>query len=211
MAARRYRSGGPCALMFAVGLVFALAGCENVRANFMPLAPGNSWTYRVRIVVPTPADTGNAPRPVRETVRAPIRVKARRVLRSTSEADPTRRYTVEEPGGETTWSVFERTVMRSAGRTTTIVLQHPPFVGAGWMDSGPGGREVYCKVVAREDVRTPAGFFGDCIAVRREAKDRSSIVTQWFAPGVGIVKWRLARPGLPTVEWTLEEVELVAE
>ena len=44
--------------------------------------------------------------------------------------------------------------------------------------------------------------------MRREAEDRSSIVTQWFAPDVGLVKWQVARPTKPRVVWVLEKYEL---
>ncbi len=91
-----------------------------------------------------------------------------------------------------------------------MVLLHPPFVGSGWTDEGPAppgkraSQLIYCKVIAREAVETPAGWFFDCVVVRREAEDRSSVVTQWFAPGVGLVKWRVEQPGKTAVVWGLE-------
>ena len=35
------------------------------------------------------------------------------------------------------------------------------------------------------------------------AEDLSSRVTQWFAPDIGLVKWRVERPGRSAVEWQL--------
>ena len=43
---------------------------------------------------------------------------------------------------------------------------------------------------------------------RREAEDRSSIVTQWFTPDVGLLKWQVARPTKPMVVWMLEKYTL---
>ena len=114
------------------------------------------------------------------------------------------RYRVQEPGAVAIWTKDGRSVLRTFGGTVTTILQHPPFVGSGWTDRGPDGSLYYCTVAAREATETPAGTFPDCVVVRREAEDRSSVVTQWFAPGVGLVRWKVERPGRPTFEWRLE-------
>jgi len=189
------------------------AGCEDVRREFVPLATGNSWTYRVR-------SEG------RDLGRESIRVGGGLGRDSKGEGATAGRggrmrfYRVGEPGGGAVWGTDSRgrggTVVRSSGRSKSVVLVHPPFVGSGWRDEAPGprsarGQTVFCKVIAREAVETPAGWFFDCVVVRREAEDRSSIVTQWYAADVGLVKWRVEQPGKQTVEWALERYDLKYE
>lgn len=177
------------------------AGCENVRADFMPLAVGNSWTYRVT----------SGGRTIRtESRRVTEEFRRRSGLGALGRA---RRFRVEGPAGPADWLEDGGNVLcvRSGGAGPSIVLQHPPFVGTGWWDLGPAGRRVECKVVAREAVRTPAGWFFDCVVIRREAEDRSFTVKEWFAPDVGLVKRRVARPRRPPVEFALERYELAGQ
>ena len=117
-------------------------------------------------------------------------------------------FRVKEPGGFSVWMKDTGSVVRSGGRGSSVIFQHPPFVGTGWWDNSPGGGRVECKVVAREAVRTPAGWFFDCVVIRREAEDRSLVITQWFAPGMGLVKRRIERPGRAAVVSALEKYEL---
>jgi|GEM_PF-5547382 len=210
-------------------LALLSAGCEDVSVEFMPLAAGNTWIYRVRS---EGRDVG------REAirVRGPLGSGLGGLSSSSSDSDAgdaatrtmtrSRFFRVDEPGGPAIWGSSDRTVVRSSGDARSVVLLHPPFVGSGWQDETPEpgrsraggglasrlssrhGRTVYCKVIAREAVRTPAGWFFDCVVVRREAEDRSSVVTQWFAPGVGLVRWKVEQPGKPPVEWTLERYEI---
>lgn len=202
-------------------LVVLAAGCEDVRHDFLPLAPGNRWTYRVRSEGRTlGTESLRVGEELRPSFASPGGVRGLgeggrgRPLAGTR--DRTRRFRVEEPGADgsgrsraAVWAEDGGTVVRVAGAAATVILQHPPFVGTGWTDEAPDGSVVYVKVVAREAVKTPAGWFFDCVVVRREAENRSSVVTQWFAPDVGLVKWRVERPGTPAVEWLLQEYELV--
>ncbi len=114
---------------------------------------------------------------------------------------------MREPAAVAVWVKGEGGVFRILAGTVTTIIQYPPFVGFGWTDLGPRGERVYCKIVGREAVETPADWFFECIAVEREAEDLSSVVRQWFAPEVGLVKWRVERPGRPAVEWLLERYE----
>ncbi len=202
------------------------AGCEDVRHDFFPLAAGNSWVYRVKS---EGRDLG------RESIRVTGKLsgdveREAEVDGGALPAPPPRRgrrggqggratfFRVSEPGGGAIWGSDRGTIVRSSGAARSVVLMHPPFVGTGWTDEGPAprgarrsGRLVYCKVVAREAAETPAGWFFDCVVVRREAEDRSSVVTQWFAPDVGLVKWRVERPERATVVWVLEKYTVKRE
>ncbi|MHC4249960.1 MAG: TapB family protein [Planctomycetota bacterium] len=185
--------------------------------DFFPLAAGNSWTYRVKS---DGRDLGT------ESIRVTERLSSSSdygLPRAGADADeagrgPRRRrrkraefFRVLEPGGRSVWGSDRGTIVRSSGSARSVVLLHPPFVGSGWTDEGPAppGRRstqvVYCKVITREAVQTPAGWFFDCVVVRREAEDRSSVVTQWFAADVGLVRWRVEQPGKSDVEWGLEK------
>jgi len=202
-------------LVLLAALAVVSAGCEDVRREFVPLATGSSWIYRVR-------SEG------RDLGRECIRVGGELGRDSKGEGATAGRggrmrfYRVSEPGGGAVWGTDSRgrggTVVRSSGRSKSVVFLHPPLIGSGWRDEAPAprraasrGQKVFCKVIAREPVETPAGWFFDCIVVRREAEDRSSIVTQWFAADVGLVKWQVEQPGKQPVEWALERYELGRE
>lgn len=187
--------GGFLAGAFAM---LALApGCEDVRHEYVPLAPGNSWTYRI---ISSGREVG------RDTIEVTKRLPAPAGGEGAGWSPG--RFRVREPSAEAVWYSDGGTIMRRAGRLLTTVFQHPPFIGTGWMDTGPAGEIVYCSVEARETVSTPAGVFTECIRVRRETEDRSAIVTQWFAPEVGLVRWRVERPRAAAVEWVLSDAKV---
>jgi hypothetical protein len=213
-------------------MVLLSTGCEDVRHDFFPLAAGNSWVYRVKSdgrdlgresirVTEKLSGAGDLSEPEElpgaggagEAGGEPAPRRRRRRRRGRAEF-----FRVREPGGRAIWGSDRGTIVRSSGAARSVVILHPPFVGTGWTDEGPmprGGRRagslVYCKVVAREATETPAGWFFDCVVIRREAEDRSSVVTQWFAPDVGLVKWRVERPGRATVVWELEKYTVKRE
>jgi len=194
------------------------AGCEDVRREFVPLAAGNSWVYRVRS---ERLDLGRESIRVTGELGRDSKGEGAKASGATAGRDTRMRfYRVSEPGGPAVWGTDSRgrggTVVRSSGAARSVVLVHPPFVGSGWRDEAPAprgvrGQTVFCKVIAREPVETPARWFFDCVVVRREAEDRSSIVTQWYAADVGLVKWRVEQPGKQPVEWALERYELKHE
>ena len=156
----------------------------------MPLEVGYSWTY---VVSSARRNLGTE------------KISVVEELKPLFEKDTYRRFKVREPEATAVWSEDRRTVVRTAGRTYVTVLQHPPFIGSGWTDTSPDGSPIYCTVLRREVVSTPAGDFLDCVVVRREAADLSSIVTQWFAADTGLVRWRVERPNAAAVEWRLLE------
>ncbi len=216
---RRRRAA--CLSLVVLVLTLLSTGCEDVRHDFFPLAAGNSWIYRVKSagrdvgtesirVTSALSSTATKAGTGAQASKSPSSKSPRREGRATF-------FRVREPGGSAVWGTDRGTIVRSSGRTRSVVLMHPPFVGTGWTDEAPGPRGtrapqlIYCKVIAREWVETPAGWFFDCVVVRREAEDRSSIVTQWFAPDVGLVKWQVARPGKALVVWELERYVLKYE
>ncbi|MHC5058363.1 MAG: hypothetical protein ACYTKD_27210 [Planctomycetota bacterium] len=195
--------------------------------DFFPLAAGNSWTYRVRS---EGRDLGTESIRVTEELSSGSDYGLPRPGADADEPKPRRRrgrrggrdgraefFRVLEPSGRAIWGADRGTIVRSSGTARSVVLLHPPFVGSGWTDEAPArpGRRssqvIYCKVIAREATETPAGWFFDCVVVRREAEDRSSILTQWFAPDVGLVRWRVEQPGKATVEWGLEKYNVKTE
>jgi len=183
-------SGVPPTLALAA-LLASATGCESVRHDFLPLEAGASWTYRV---------TSGSKRVGSDSIRVTSELPPRAGM---DGGGAERRFRVDEPGGSALWSKEGGTVVRATLRETTTVILHPPFVGSGWTDE-VSGRFVFCRIESRGAVEVPLGWYFDCVVVRREAEDRSSIITQWFAADVGIVKWRLERPGRADVEWTLE-------
>jgi hypothetical protein len=200
-AVRRLPAGGAVPFWALLGAVLT-AGCEDVRHDYLPLEVGSSWTYRV---VSEGRVRGS------DTIRVLDRLE--HILEEEGEArgdgrfGAGGRFSVKEPTGVVVWSRAGRDVFRVSpgGGTVTTIIKYPPFVGFGWTDKGPGGGLVYCRIVGREAVETPAGWFFDCIVIERRAQDFSSVVRQWFAPEVGLVKWRVERPRMPAFEWLIEE------
>ena len=181
--------GGLRLLLLFVLACLNLLGCEDVKYQYMPLAVGNRWTYRV---VSDDRQLGTESLTVVEELSSKL-----------VDDDTYRRFRMREPEATTVWSEDTGTVMRSSGRSFVTVIQYPPFVGSGWTDTALNGAPVFCKVLRRDYVKTPAGYFFECIIIEREAEDLSSRVTQWFAPDIGLVKWRVERPGRSPVEWQL--------
>jgi hypothetical protein len=175
-------------VFFAAAAAFA-TGCEDVNHHYVPLAVGNAWHYRV---VSGERKLGTESLEVTARLKGPL-----------TEDQGYRRFRVREPEGTAVWSEDARTIMRSSGKSFMTVIQHPPFVHSGWTDTAVDGSPVYCTVLRRQTVTVPAGSFEDCIVVSREAANLSSVVTQWFAPDVGLVKWRVSGPRRPTIEWHL--------
>ena len=213
--AERYTASASFYFVGALLVAGIPIGCEDIRGDFLPLEVGSSWTYRV---------VCEGRRLETDTIRILERLEhasgdgeeeAPSAAPKTPKEAPgeTERFRVREPGAVSVWTKTGRDVFRILGDTVTQIIAHPPFVGSGWTDRGPRsglqasrqGGSVYCKVAAREAVETPAGWFFDCVVVERHAEDFSSLVRQWFAPDVGLVKWRVERPGRPAVEWLLEE------
>ena len=182
-----------------LGLILA-SGCEDVRHDYFPLEVGSSWTYRV---ISAGRVHGSESIDVVERVEYAWEKEGPEEGARTPNSR-TERFRVREPADVAVWTKDEGGVFRILAGTVTTIIQYPPFIGFGWTDTAPGGGLVYCKVIGREAVQTPADRFFDCIVIEREARDSSSVVRQWVAPEVGLVKWRVERPGRPAVEWLLE-------
>ena len=188
------------AVVGALGVLAVGAGCQDVRHDYFPLEVGSSWTYRV---VSAGRACGQESIEVVERVEYPWEKEGGERDAAGSSPRP-ERFRVREPASLAVWTKDEGGVFRILAGTVTTIIQYPPFVGFGWTDLGSRGGRVYCRIVGREAVETPADWFFECIVVEREAEDLSSVVRQWFAPEVGLVKWRVERPERPAVEWLLE-------
>jgi len=69
-------------------------------------------------------------------------------------------------------------------------------VGKRWQiigEAGQIGTQTNCSVVAKEDVRVPAGTFSDCLKVQQDFVIKAFLTIRvqsfmWLAPNIGIVK-----------------------
>jgi hypothetical protein len=78
-------------------------------------------------------------------------------------------------------------------------LSLPLERGKSWQDS-KDGRELF-EVVARETVEVKAGKFPDCYKVAIISTGVDWAMHEWFAPGVGSVKWE------SRAVWTRDSVQ----
>jgi hypothetical protein len=98
------------------------------------------------------------------------------------------------------------------------LLVFPLAVGTSWSDvvtvqgSPPTTFDIARRVVARGEVKTPAGDFVDCFMVRaiKQAREPGAVATRtvmytWWAPGVGPVAAIGGQPGEATL--TLKEAD----
>jgi hypothetical protein len=148
-----------------------LAGLEGVKVaacEWLPLATGARWTYRVKSAT---AETAL-------TVRALEQVAA--------EPDGVYRVEFEFRNGIRTVRLFaptaDRLLSAPDGRTDTW---QPEAVFAAGQTAGTGDGRLRCA--GMEKVRVPAGEF-DAIRVERLAADGSIESTAWYARGVGLVR-----------------------
>ena len=166
---------------FAVLTGLLLAGCGRPRADYMPLAVGNRWNYRV----------------VREGGRA-----SSRRLEITSRVSEVS-YRAQEGGAPQLISKEDGflSVLRQGQMVYLLIL--PPTKGIGWWTTTPQGK-LWCRVAGRETVSVPAGVFAGCVVVVMEAKGGSAEIRHWFAPGVGWVRYSWGpRGGRP---WEVREL-----
>jgi hypothetical protein len=162
-------------------LLLAAAGCLPER-DFMPLAIGNRWDYRISF------DDGRV---------APVRL----------ELDGREsRLTWSGRDGRTgcLWSKEDGIVSVQQEGARVYLLWLPPAIGAGWWTVTPDGQRVWCRVAGRETVNVPAGAFRDCVEVVMEQPGGASEMRHWFAPGVGWVRYSWGpRGGRP---WMVREL-----
>ncbi len=146
---------------------FFFLGCEDVSADYMPLEPGRYWSYR------TPA--------------GPARLEMLKELASGA-------VVAREPDGAHTWEKTEGFLVHWTRSEAALFFPLPPHTGCKWNTKSADGHVFYSELLAREEVKVPAGAFGACLHVRMERDDDLVTMEMWFAPGVGMVRRRVTTP-----------------
>jgi len=170
------------ALLVALAAL-AAAGCSRARGDYMPLAVGNRWDYRVL-------------QPGRPVERWRLELTGRVGERTWAGADG--------DGVGVLWSKEDEMLSVQRRGQRIYLLWLPPAVGAGWWTTAPGSAKVWCKVVARPTVAVPAGTFRACVEVLMEPVGGRTEMRHWFAPGIGWVRYSYGpRGGRP---WMVREL-----
>jgi len=162
----RCRHAGFLLLVLAAA---ALAGCETVARDYMPLAVGNRWEYAVDW------HRGEAaPQAATDFIEI-----TQKVGRSSFRA--------RELGLTTVWAKEQGYLTRSDGRWREGLLLLPPHTGYKWRVNTTGGPRFY-EVMGREKVMVPAGEFPNSVKVTCRSLSGKRLLHRWFAPKIGMVK-----------------------
>lgn len=164
------RPAGP--LLLAAVLATAAAGCLPER-DFMPLAVGNRWDYRIF------HDDGRT-----RDIRLEITGRESKLTWWARDGDL-----------ECLWSKEDEIISVQQAGSRIYLLWLPPAPGSGWWTVTPDGERVWCKVVGRETVHLPAGTFRNCAVVVMEQPGGKAEMRHWFAPDVGWVCYSWGPPG----------------
>lgn len=158
-------------------ILTVLAGCQDStgpsQPDYFPLEVGNSWTY----TVPPPG------------IGDPVTWQVTSVRGDT--------VIVDRPAeGSHSGPV---TLMKRADGVDILRDGPEPFyrftVGAWWEHPDPWECDdgaTYTVVAEPEPVVTPVGTFTGCLRVERRTTatcDDAGTMFEWWAPGVGLVKW----------------------
>jgi len=179
-------------------LALPAAGCAPER-DFMPLAVGNRWDYRV-----VDSDGTISAR------RLSITGRAAQLTWRARDGGALGLWSGDVPCA---WSKEDNIVSVQQEGARIYLLWLPPAVGTGWWTQTPDGARVWCQIVGRETVRVPAGTFPDCVVVVMEEPGGRTEMRHWFAPGVGWVRYswgpRGGRPFLvrELVAWELRPLD----
>lgn len=204
-------------LLTALLLVTALGSCADQSSNYYPLAPGFSWRYNIELTTMDGVEqqkyvvATDAPRVWQER-RLPVRrtLDGTRVFYRNDDTGIYRVASQRRDASEPTALPEERQIVLRKplqpgtswrGRTETITLAR----------TGPPQRSEY-EIAASMDmeyviesvdasVTVPAGRFDNCLRVSGQGQRRnydagnyigptdiSIDKTDWYAPGVGLVK-----------------------
>lgn len=177
-----------------IALAMAVAGCEDVRHDYFPLAEGNVWEYR--LVSKDPAAAGDA-RP--ETARIEIGPPLRPLTYRASYKD----------NGQI-WSKEDGFVNLQDAAGRHYLLRLPPHTGYKWIEQDPSGNARYFEIERHEDVVTPAGAFRGCAKVVEEDRRRRDRICYWFAPDVGLVRRARYSQGIEVFRCELVSFDLKA-
>ncbi|MDZ7736066.1 MAG: hypothetical protein U5P41_08150 [Gammaproteobacteria bacterium] len=200
-------------LLFAM----LLTACSNDRQTYFPLDPGTYWRYNIKsttmdgmetkkyiIQVTQPRDWQGESVPVRTTLAGMhvfyeqndegiFRIATRRHDQKTPTAVPDDRHTVLkyplQPG--TSWSEVAETI--------ALYRTGPPQRSEYWIHAPV--KLKYVIEATDDSVKVPAGRFDNCLRVQATGRTpnydagnyigRTDIIvdkTDWYAPGVGLVK-----------------------
>ncbi len=176
-------------LLFAFGAALA----EGEKKPFIKLVRGNFWKYDC----------------VKEDDKTSGKIEL-------VDIDKDGKYKVElsqmQGPGDMKWSIaggFLVWVMER-GKFSWKVLKLDAGKGDTWQSefSEPGSQEgarmvITSKVLATEDVQTPAGSFKGCLKVENVPVGEPTVVRMWWASGVGLVKLEVMERGKIKESWML--------
>jgi len=174
----------PASILASLAILATACGCSGGGGgrDFMPLAIGSRWDYRV-----TTAEGESS---------------FRRMLISGRASEGVFRAAEGSDKSLWAWEDGFLSVQRRGERIYMLAL--PAVKGTSWWTVAPGGKRVWCKVEGTCRVRVPAGEFAGCVEVVMEPVGGKTEIRHWFARGVGWVRYSYGpRGGRP---WMVREL-----
>jgi hypothetical protein len=170
--------------LLASAALLAACGCSvrGTGRDYMPLAVGNRWDYRVV--------TSNGSE------------SFRRLMISSKVSNQA--FRGAEGNGTSLWSWQDDFLSVQRGGQRIYLLALPAVKGTSWWTVTPKGIRVWCRVEGTATVKTAAGTFNRCVEVLMEPVGGRTEIRHWFAPGVGWVRYSYGpRGGRP---WMVREL-----
>jgi len=172
----------------AIVLLGMAAGCNtNRQPDYFPLTAGVQKLMKISTRTIAGVDTS-------ETTEVRL---ASVVVGESKLPQLGKVWVVETPrdSGPSTYSYFRKTkdavvqLVPRKGKPAAemLFLSLPLEDGKSWHESEAERQRL--EVVAKETVQTEAGVFPDCYKVAVVRTDADWAMHQWFAPGIGPVKW----------------------
>ncbi len=186
----------PIFLMLALSLVAIFALAEGKEEPFLQFAKGNYWEYEVA----GPFDeTKNGKMEIVEIGADgafKMTLKDFGPIGREMKGKLTKEYLTWNWGGEFDWKVLKFGVKK----------------GDSWVSKiSRGTREMTLKskVIAVEDLKTPAGTFKNCLKIENYPEEEpQEVVHTWWANGVGLLKLAVAEAGRSEMSWTLKSYKV---
>jgi len=187
--------------LVALALVLMLGGCPgpDAKPDYFPLVPGARRWMEVKTRTIAGTDTSET-----TEVRLISLVHGEQEIPEQGKL-----WVIETPrdSGPAMKSYFRKSdtavvqliPMRDRPPLEKRYLSLPLAVGKSWEDS-PARRELF-EVVAQETVTVKAGVFPDCFKVAIISNGVDWAMHEWYAPGVGSVKWE------SRAVWTRDSVQ----
>jgi hypothetical protein len=180
-------------------VTFALA--EGKEEPFLQLAKGNYWEYEVKGPFQEKATTGKIEiEKIDKDGKIKIKTSDMGILAGGGMAwKMSSNHLIWELGdGEVTWKVIKFNAKKNDSWTSKF------------REGGPRGEmTLTSKVVAIEDLKTPAGTFKGCLKVEHypeEEKDEK--LYTWWVKGVGLLKLGMVARGPGEISWTLKSYKV---